>query len=187
MCAQKQQYECSVEATRMPDRCLGSCALSSPAKSEPLSPVKCQQRCKANELQKSSPTDAWPAPECKAEGSKKDAMLQSANPGPQLVCALWGTAECLQAKFQSAAEKEYAEPTKNAQTSLWRLAPAAPLATLTHPQRMSHVCTRSTAVLQRTGRASYPTNNYKQVRAKDASGSHFASPQTSGGSRGEQA
>ena len=71
-----------------------------------------------------------------------------------------------------AAEKEIAEPPKNAQTSLWHLTPAAPLATLTHPQRMSHVCTQSTAVLRRTGRASYPTTRTtNKLGPKDACGS----------------
>ena len=90
---------------------------------------------------------------CRASVSKSIATAR--------ICTL-GTSGILKMPVKQhsaalAAEKEIAEPPKNAQTSLWHLTPAAPLATQTHPQRMSHVCTQSTAVLRRTGRASYPT------------------------------
>ena len=105
---------------------------------------------------------------CRASVSKSKATAP--------ICTL-GTSGILKMPVKQhsaapAAEKEIAEPPKNAQTSLWHLTPAAPLATLTHPQRMSHVCTQSTAVLRRTGRASYPTTRTtNKLGPKDACGS----------------
>ena len=105
---------------------------------------------------------------CRASVSKSKATAR--------ICTL-GTSGILKMPVKQhsaapAAEKEIAEPPKNAQTSLWHLTPAAPLATLTHPQRMSHVCTQSTAVLRRTGRASYPTTRTtNKLGPKDVCGS----------------